>query len=184
MFVNWLRSNKYAAIILTVLRLYVGYEFLIAGWEKLTGAKAFTAAGFLKNATAHPVVGPDKSAVFPTFNAFLQNFALPHVGLVNFLVPWGELFVGLGLILGVLTTTAMFFGMMMNFMYLMAGTVSTNPWDILLGVFILVAGFNAGKLGGDFWVIPWIRNLFQHNKPRGTRTPGAPRMQRKHRIGA
>ncbi|MGZ4123186.1 MAG: DoxX family membrane protein, partial [Tumebacillaceae bacterium] len=112
MFVNWLRSNKYAALILTLIRLYLGYEFLMAGLEKLTGVKAFDATGFMKNSIAHPVLGPDKSMVYPTFHAFLEHFALPHVGLFNFLVSWGELFVGIGLILGVLTTTAMFFGLL------------------------------------------------------------------------
>ncbi|MBL0388074.1 DoxX family membrane protein [Tumebacillus sp. ITR2] len=171
MFVNWLRSNRYAALLLTLLRLYLGYEFLHAGWEKITGEKAFDATGFLKNSLAHPVLSPDKSTVFPTFQAFLHDFALPHVKIFNFLVPWGELLVGLGLILGILTTSAMFFGVLMNFMYLMAGTVSSNPWDILLGMFILVAGYNAGKFGGDFYVIPWLRGLFNRNKPRDNQRP-------------
>jgi thiosulfate dehydrogenase [quinone] large subunit len=29
--------------------------------------------------------------------------------------------------------------------------------DILLGVFILTAGYNAGRIGLDRWVIPFIR---------------------------
>ncbi|NHM34017.1 Crp/Fnr family transcriptional regulator, partial [Bacillus sp. C11] len=41
--------------------------------------------------------------------------------------------------------------------YLMAGTISSNPMDILLGVIILAAGFSAGKIGLDRWVIPFIR---------------------------
>jgi thiosulfate dehydrogenase (quinone) large subunit len=45
----------------------------------------------------------------------------------------------------------------MNFTYVMAGTVSTKPLDILLGVFILAAGLNAGRVGIDRWLIPDIR---------------------------
>lgn len=161
MFTTWLRSNKYAAGILTILRIYLGWQFLTAGWEKLTGPKAFSAAGFMKNAVAHPVLSPDKTIEYPTFHAFLQNFALPNVGLFNFLVPWGEFLVGLGLIFGVLTTAASFFGMLMNFMYMFAGTISSNPWDVLIGIFIIVAGYNAGKFGGDYWVIPWFRKHFE-----------------------
>jgi thiosulfate dehydrogenase (quinone) large subunit len=157
MFVNWLRSNVYARIILTFLRIYLGWEWLHAGWEKLTGPKPFDASGFLKNSINHPVLGPDKSVVYPIYNSFLKHFALPNVGLFNFLVPVGEFLVGLGLILGVLTTAAAFFGVLMNFMYMFAGTVSSNPWDILIGTFILTAGFNAGMYGGDYWVIPWLR---------------------------
>ncbi|KEO85283.1 DoxX family membrane protein [Tumebacillus flagellatus] len=173
MFMQWLRSNRYAALLLTLVRLYVGYEFLHAGWEKIFGEKPFDASGFLKNAIAHPVLGPDKTEIFPTFTAFLKNFALPHVGIFNFLVPWGELLVGLGLILGVLTTAAMFFGVLMNFLYLMAGTVSSNPWDIFLGMFILAAGYNAGMFGGDYWVIPWVRGLFKRGGSGSTGSPNA-----------
>lgn len=172
MFTNWLRSNKYAAVILTIIRVYVGYEFISAGWEKLTGPKAFSAAGFMANAVKHPVLGPDKNPVFPIFNSFLSHFALPNVGLFNILVPYGEFLVGLGLILGTLTTAAAFFGMMMNFMYMFSGTVSSNPWDVLLGIFVIVAGFNAGKIGGDFWVIPWLRKFTSKWKHSEVELPG------------
>ncbi|MCF8565174.1 DoxX family protein [Alicyclobacillus tolerans] len=158
MFTTWLRSNNWAAGILTVLRIYLGWGFLTAGWEKLTGPEAFSAAGFLTNAIKKPVlVAHSTTLQYPTYHAFLQGFALPNVGLFNFLVPWGEFLVGLGLIFGVLTTAAVFFGMLMNLMYMMAGTVSSNPWDFFIGTFIIVAGYNAGRYGGDYWVIPWVR---------------------------
>jgi thiosulfate dehydrogenase [quinone] large subunit len=98
-----------------------------------------------------------QDAVYPNFVAFLNHFAIPNVKLFNAIVPWGELLVGIGLILGVLTTTAVFFGMVMNFTYMLAGTVSSNPWLILLSIFIIVAGANAGKFGADYYVLPYIR---------------------------
>lgn len=159
MFTTWLRENKYASWILTVLRVYLGWQWLTAGWEKLTGG--FSAEKFLQNAVAHPVVGPDKEVLYPTYNAFLKSFALPHIGLFNFLVSTGEFLVGLGLVFGVLTTAAVFFGMVMNFSYMFAGTVSSNPWDVLISIFIIVAGFNAGRIGGDYWVIPWVRKYMR-----------------------
>ncbi|NRD77855.1 DoxX family protein [Bacillus sp. BRMEA1] len=167
MFNKFLRENKIAAYLLTVLRLYLGYEWLTAGFHKLTGG--FDASGFLKGAIANPVKGPDGSIVFGTFVSFLKNFALPNVHIFNVLVPWGEFLVGLGLILGCLTTAAMFFGLMMNFAYIMAGTVSTNPWDILLGVFILAAGLNAGRIALDNWLIPDIRQFAAKEKAYFTR---------------
>jgi thiosulfate dehydrogenase [quinone] large subunit len=157
MFTTWLRENKYASWVLAVLRVYLGWKWMTAGWEKITSSPPFSAEKFLQNAVAHPVLGPDKQMVYPTYHAFLKNFALPNVGLFNVIVPWGEFLVGLGLILGVLTTAAVFFGMTMNFAYMMAGTVSSNPWLILISIFIIVAGYNAGRIGGDYWVIPWLR---------------------------
>jgi thiosulfate dehydrogenase (quinone) large subunit len=158
MFNQMLRENKIAAAILTVIRIYLGYAWMTAGWGKITGG--FDAAGFLKGATGNPVVGPDGGVVFGTYVSFLKGVALPNVELFNVLVPWGEFLVGLGLLLGCLTTAAMFFGLVMNFSFLMAGTVSHNPTDILMGVIILTAGFNAGRFGLDYYVVPFLRKTF------------------------
>jgi thiosulfate dehydrogenase [quinone] large subunit len=75
MFNKFLRENKIAAGILTVLRLYLGYGFLMAGWEKLTGPKPFDATGFLMGVTHNPVLSPEKAVEYPTYLAFLKGFA-------------------------------------------------------------------------------------------------------------
>ncbi|MGO4376079.1 Crp/Fnr family transcriptional regulator, partial [Paenibacillus sp. MCAF20] len=98
MMMNFWRENKWAAAIITVIRIVLGYQWLTAGWHKLTDG--FDAAGFLNKAIETPVM--DKAtgeAVYPTFNAFLENFALPNVKLINVMIPLGEFLVGLGLIL-------------------------------------------------------------------------------------
>ena len=170
---KWIRENNYAAMLLTVIRLYVGWEWLTAGWHKITAEKAFDAAGYLKGAIAKPVLESGTTdMVYGNYVAFLKNFALPHVNIFNALVPWGELLVGLGLILGALTTMAIFFGLFMNFMYMFAGTVSSNPWLVLLGFFIIAAGANAGKFGVDHLILPyvhkWLNKLADrlHVKPK------------------
>ncbi|NQX67339.1 Crp/Fnr family transcriptional regulator [Paenibacillus ferrarius] len=170
---KWLRENNYAAILLTIIRLYVGWEWMIAGWHKITGDKAFDATGFLKGAIAKPVLEAGTTdMVYGNYVAFLKNFALPHVGWFNVLVPWGELLVGIGLLIGALTTTAIFFGVLMNVMYMFAGTVSTNPWLMLLGFIILAAGANAGKYGVDHVILPYLHKWFDkiadrlHVKPK------------------
>jgi thiosulfate dehydrogenase [quinone] large subunit len=164
--VKWLRENTIATGILTVLRLYLGYSWLTAGFAKLTGGFDVNASGFLKDVIANPVKGPDGNVVYGTYLSFLKSFALPKVGVFNTIVPLGEFLVGLGLILECLTTAPMFFGLIMNFSYLMAGTVSHNPSDILLGAIILFAGFNAVKFGLDHCVVPLVRQtVFKQIKP-------------------
>lgn len=153
MFIKFLRENIFVSYILTVLRLYLGWQWLLAGWGKITGG--FDASGFLlgavKKATGeHP-------AVQPWWVEFLNGFAIPNVGLFNVLVPWGEFLVGLGLILGTFTTFAALMGAVMNFSYMFSGTTSMNPQMVLLEIFILVAGFNSAKIGVDRWMIPFLR---------------------------
>jgi thiosulfate dehydrogenase [quinone] large subunit len=164
---TWLKQNVYAAWLLLVVRLYVGYEWVTAGWHKLTGG--FDATGFIKGAVTKPMV--DKATnelIYPTYTAFLQHFALPNAKLFNIVIPLGELLIGLGLILGALTTAAAFFGMFMNFMFLFAGTVSTNPWLILLGGILFIAGTNAGRIGVDAYVQPLIRKMLNRKNKGGT----------------
>jgi thiosulfate dehydrogenase (quinone) large subunit len=163
MFADWLRGNKVAAGLLTVIRLWLGYNWMVAGWHKMTG-EGFDASGYLKNAIANPVKGPDGNMVYGWYVSFLENFALPNIELFNFIVPAGEFLVGLGLILGCLTTAAMFFGLLMNFSFFLAGTVSHNPTDIFFGFIILFAGYNAGRYGLDHWLIPYIRKTFFKKK--------------------
>lgn len=155
LFIRFLRESILAAVILTILRIYLGYGWFTGGYKKLTGG--FDATAFIKGAVANPVKGPDGSLVFPTYVGFLKHFALPNADIFNTIIPIGETLVGIGLILGCLTTAAAFFALVMNFSYLMAGTISSNPLDILIGIFIVTAGFNAGRIGFDRWVIPFIR---------------------------
>lgn len=159
---KWWRENKIAAGISLVIRLVWGFGFLTAGWGKITGGQ-FDATGFLNNAVANPVQGPD-GIVYGWYVGFLESFALPNIGLFNVIVPWGEFLIGLGLILGCLTTAAAFFGLVMNFSFMMAGTVSHNPTDFFYGALILLAGANAGKFGLDYYVMPYLRKLVNKGK--------------------
>lgn len=157
MFINFLRTDKRASFVLLFLRLYIGFTWLAAGIGKLTG-QSFDASDFLKGAIAQ--ASGDHPAVQGWWADFLQHFALPHAELFSFLVQWGEILVGLGLILGGLTKTAAFFGIIMNLSFLLSGTVSTNPNMIILAMFILVSGYNAGRIGLDGYVFP---KLFHKN---------------------
>jgi thiosulfate dehydrogenase [quinone] large subunit len=157
MFAKWLRENQVAAVLLTVIRLYLGYSWLTAGYHKVVDG--FDASGFLQGAVAKST--DDHPAVQSWWATFLEGIAVPNAEIFSFLVAWGELLVGLGLILGCLTTAAAFFGIIMNFAFLFSGTVSTNAQMVLLTIFILVAGYNAGKFGLDRYAAPFLRKLFK-----------------------
>lgn len=156
--VKFLRENVIASVLLLVLRLYLGWQWLTAGWHKVVDG--FDASGFLKGAVAKAT--GENPTVASWWGSFLEHIALPNSDLFSFLVAWGELLVGLGLILGCLTTAAVFFGMVMNFAFLFSGTVSSNALMVLISIFIIVAGFNAGKLGLDYYVIPALRKWWSN----------------------
>jgi thiosulfate dehydrogenase (quinone) large subunit len=157
MLVKFLRENTISAALFAALRIFLGYQWMTAGFHKVTGG--FDASGFLNGAVANPVKGPD-GVVYGSWVSFLEGFAIPNADLFNVLVPWGEFLVGLGLILGCLTTAAAFFGVVMNFAFMLSGTISHNPTDIIMGVLIMMAGYNAGKFGLDRYVVPFFRKRF------------------------
>ncbi|HYF93547.1 MAG TPA: DoxX family membrane protein [Symbiobacteriaceae bacterium] len=147
-----------------VIRLYLGYQWLHGGWGKITGAKPFDASGFIKGGIAKIIPPANAPATFKPITAewwgnFLQNFALPNIKLFNMMVPWGELLVGLALVLGFATLFAATMGALMNFSFLMSGSTSSNPYLFALS-FIIVAwgGAYAGYLGVDYWFRPWLRS--------------------------
>ncbi|GAE27264.1 D-tyrosyl-tRNA deacylase [Halalkalibacter wakoensis JCM 9140] len=167
---QFLRENKYAAGIWLVLRVYLGWSWLTAGWGKVTGD--FNAGGYLQGSVANPVMSGE-ALVYPNYVAFLESIAIPNADLFSFVVAWGEVLVGLGLILGVFTSAAAFFGVVMNMSFLFAGTVSTNPWMILISMFIMAAGANAGRYGGDRWVLPYLKSVVFKGKNNQNRFGGA-----------
>lgn len=157
-------------------RLYVGWEWLSAGWGKVTnpawvGPKAGAAlTGFVNGAlTKATGAHPD---VQNAYAAFLKNVVLPNVGVWSGVVAFGETLVGIGLILGILTGIVAFFGIFMNLNYLMAGTVSTNPILLVISIFLLLAWKTAGWWGLDRWALPALGTpwspgqVFQKGSPK------------------
>ncbi|WP_139491961.1 DoxX family protein [Brevibacillus dissolubilis] len=164
MVLKFLRETVFASYLLTALRLYLGWTWMQAGWGKIAGG-GFDASGFLHGAIEK--ASGDHPSVQSWWAGFINGFALPNVDLFNFLVPWGEFLVGVGLLLGSFTTFAVLMGLVMNFSYMFSGTTSTNPQMVIFGLFILVAGYNAGKIGIDRWLVPMYRKALGRKAGQG-----------------
>lgn len=154
-----------------IIRLYVGYEWLSAGWEKLTGYSLFGQAqpggawvfnahagaamkGFAMSALAL-ASGPHPS-VQSWYAWFLQNFVLPNATVFAYIITFGEILVALGLIVGCLTGIAAFFGLFMNLNFMLAGAVSINPVIGTLAIFLVLAWRIAGYYGVDRYLLPLL----------------------------
>jgi thiosulfate dehydrogenase [quinone] large subunit len=139
-----------------VVRMNVGAEWLTAGWEKVSspawGASGKALSGFVVAAMAKSS-GPNP-AVQGWYAWFLQHVVLPNAGLFSFLVTWGELAVGIGILIGALTGIAAGFGVLMNFNYLLSGTVSVNPVIGMFGLFLCISWRVCGWLGLDRVLLP------------------------------
>jgi thiosulfate dehydrogenase (quinone) large subunit len=159
-----------------IVRFYLAYTWIEAAWEKFqnpawVGSKAGVAiTGFVKGALAK--TGGAHPDVQGWYASFLQWAILPHPVLWSHMIAWGELLVGIGLVLGALTGIAAFFGLFMNLNFLLAGTVSTNPILFVLSIFLVLAWKVGGYYGLDRWLLPllgtpWEHGIVFHHKHEG-----------------
>ncbi len=158
---KFLFKNDRTAIFWLIVRLYVGWQWLEAGWEKITGpssakwvgdqagvaVQGFLTGALKKSSGAHPDVQS-------WYASFISTFAIHHTVAFSYMVAFGEFFVGVGLILGLFTGLAAFFGGFMNVNYLFAGTVSTNPLLLVLEIPLILAWRVAGLIGVDRYILP------------------------------
>lgn len=161
---RYLFSSTSSAWIWLIIRLYLGWAWLKAGWHKVgdaawTGEQAGAAvSGFVQGALAKAAEGKDVPGWYAWF---LENIVLPNASVFAWMVAWGEVLVGLGLILGCLTGIAAFFGSLMNVTFLLAGTISTNPILFILATWVVLAWKVAGWYGVDRWLLPILGTPWQ-----------------------
>jgi thiosulfate dehydrogenase [quinone] large subunit len=143
-----------------IIRVYLGYLWLVAGWEKLmdpsgvwVGSNAGAAvAGFAKGAMQQTT--GEHPQVSGWYASFLKNIVVPNASAFSYLVTFGEILVGVALILGLFTGIAAFFGGFMNASYIFAGVAGANPLMFILATWVVLAWRVAGYWGLDRWVLP------------------------------
>ncbi len=118
---------------LAVLRIALGAGFLYAGIDKVVhfgGGTAFDATSFLAKATGGTAPGAAEGAIVNPTNGFWVALA-GNPGLmtaVNFLVVFGEIAIGIALILGIATRFAGLAGALMMALFYVAS------WDFAHGL--------------------------------------------------
>lgn len=178
---KFLYASKWMAPIYLIIRVYLGWAWLTAGWGKVTnpawvGADAGTAVGgYLRGALGRAT--GDSPTVAGWYAWMIEHLFLPVAPLMSYLVAFGEVIIGIALILGLLTGAAAFFGGLMNVAFMFAGTLSTNPLLFVLATWLVLAWRVAGWYGLDRWILPMLgapRGEFDdESKKAGQRTPSA-----------
>ncbi len=162
--IHLLTASKQSAPLWFAVRMYLGYEWLMAGYEKIISPAWFGSSagaalnGFVQGALAKTTgAHPD---VQMWYAAFLKSTVLPNLVTWSNLIAVGEVLVGLGLIVGLFTGVAAFFGFFMNLNFLLAGTVSVNPILLVLALGLILARRVAGYWGLDRYIQPLLRRKF------------------------
>jgi thiosulfate dehydrogenase [quinone] large subunit len=167
---KFLFQSSVAAWLWLVVRVYVGYDFLIAGWHKFTtpawmdgsgqGIIGFWQSALGTTASGAPVI------TFDWYRSFIQFLVDSNsAGWFSYVIVFGELAVGVGLILGAFVGVAATGGLLLNMAFMLAGTTSTNPVLAIMGVLLILAWKNAGYIGLDRYVLPLFGTPWKQTKP-------------------
>lgn len=148
----FIEDNR-SAVFWLIIRVYVGWQWLEAGYEKLIshawlGSNAGNIIkGFLNGALAK--TGGEHPDVMGWYAWLINHVFIPGAPLLSYLVVFGEIIVGLALILGLCTKRASRVGIFMNLNYLFAGVVSINPFLLVLQLLLIKGNKVAGWIGLD-----------------------------------
>lgn len=153
-------SDSRAGWLWLLLRVWLGYTWIQSSLGKLTNPKWVETGEALQaywlNAVKIPETGRPPIA-FDWYRSFLQ-FLLDTQSYTWFakLVAYGEVLVGIALILGAFTGIAAFFGAFMNWNFIMAGSASTNGLLIVVAILLVLAWKVAGFVGADYFLLRWL----------------------------
>jgi thiosulfate dehydrogenase [quinone] large subunit len=156
-------------------RLWLGWEFLHAGWEKTFGSESSawwgsTSAvhGYLSHAASPQSTSGAHPPVAHWYAGVVNHVFLPIDSVFAVAIPLGELLVGIGLILGLFTMASAFFGVLMNLNFLLAGSTSAglNPLMFGLGLLIVFAGSASYVYGVDRVALPRLKAALKSRSGR------------------
>ena len=174
--ITLLLNRPLAAWLWLPIRVWLGWQWLNAGLEKLENPSWMQTGAALKGFLTGAVSAVGKSGSPVIHYTWYADFLKVLISSGSYvwmgkLVSVGETLVGIALILGIFTGFAAFFGGFMNFNYLMAGTVSVNPMFLVLAVALMLAWKVSGFIGLDYFLVPRFGALWsdrQANKAVAT----------------
>ena len=157
---RFLFNAKMAAPIWLVARLWLGYEWIHAAWEKIWGAGnngwmhgGIALRGFATGAIKASQAPKNPQVAYGWYADFL-HFVRDNASWLAKVIAVGELLIGVAILVGFLTGIAAFFGVVLNFNFVFAGAAGVNPAFMLVGLGLILAWRVAGYLGADYFVLP------------------------------
>ena len=156
---NFFFNNTRSSWLWLIVRIYLGYQWIEAGWHKvgpewLNGGEALK--GYWTKAIAIPETGRPAIS-YDWYRSFL-TYMLDSGSYTWFakVIVFGEILVGVGLILGAFVGIAAFFGALLNWNFIMAGAASTNGMLFVLAILLMLAWKVAGYIGLDYYLLPLL----------------------------
>ncbi len=147
-------------------RLWLGFTWVQSGWGKLQSPAWMDGGSALQSWWQRAIVVEPKPVIsfdwYREFIAFLLN-AGAYTWFAK-VVTFGELAIGIALILGAFTGLAAFSAGFMNWNFIMAGTASTNALMFAVATWLVLAWKTAGWIGLDRYLLPLLGTPWRPGK--------------------
>ena len=157
---RFLFSDRRAAWLWLVVRIWLGAQWINASLHKISDPAWVSTGAALKGFWTKAVQIPATGSPPVAFDWYrnVVAFMLQNEWYVFFgkLVAYGEVLVGVGLIVGAFVGIAAFFGAFMNWNFIMAGAASSNGALLVLAVLLIMAWKVAGYIGLDYYLLRWV----------------------------
>jgi thiosulfate dehydrogenase (quinone) large subunit len=158
-----------------VVRVLIGLEWVNASSHKLGNPAWMQTGEALKGFWTSAIAIPDAGRppiTYDWYRSFIQGM-LDSGAYVWFakLIAIGELAVGIGLIIGAFVGIAAFFGALMNWNFIMAGSTSINPLLLVGEVALVLAWKIAGHWGADRFLLPLLGTPWKGHKVEEVASP-------------
>lgn len=157
---KFLFSNPAAGWLWLIVRAWLGWKWIDAALHKIDNPAWVGTGEALKGYWSNQVIVPESgrpAIAFDWYRGFIQSM-LDAEAYVWFgkLVAYGELLIGVALVIGLFTGVAAFFGAFMNWNFIMAGSASTNGLLLVAAILLVLAWKVAGYIGADFFLLRWL----------------------------
>ena len=152
-----------------IIRVWLGWQWIEASLHKIGDAAWVGNGAALKGYWLRAVAVPQPPAkpliTFGWYRSFLQYLLdIQAYAWFGKLVAYGELLIGIALIVGAFVGIAAFFGGLMNWNFMMAGTASTNPVLFAVAILLVLAWQVAGYYGADRYLLPALGTPWKPGK--------------------
>jgi thiosulfate dehydrogenase (quinone) large subunit len=159
-FARFLFTDKRSAWLWLILRVWLGVQWIDAASHKISDPAWVGTGAALKGFWTNAVKIPETGRPVIAFDWYrdVLNWLLVNETHTWFgkLVAYGELLIGVALIIGAFVGIAAFFGAFMNWNFVMAGAASSNGLLLVLAVLLILAWKVAGYYGADRFLLRWI----------------------------
>lgn len=114
-----------------LIRIFLGVHYLVVGWPKVMGMTGETLAAQLSRTAAGDPL--------PFHREFITGFVIPHAGTFSYIVAYGEVAIGLSLVVGCLVRVSAAFGVFNNLNILLAIAIPAGGAQVPINLYFITA---------------------------------------------